>query len=777
MSASLRAARALAGRLSFLRRRGAPPLLSGPSVAAAIALGVAAVLGTAPVRAQTPTPALPSTAAGASPVGASPLDGPRITAVETADAPRIDGVLDDAVWSTITPTTDFRQRAPVDLGAPSEATELRIAYDAKHLYIGLELFDREPGKIRAAILERGGRIDKDDNVRIAIDTYFDRKNAYIFEMNPLGTQDDALLTDERTTNWDWDGVYVSEARITARGWTLELAIPFTTIRFPEGEAPLMGIAVQRTINRKNEELLFPGIARDYRMGFFQVSQYARLEGLRGIRRGRGIEIKPYVLAGAAEAPPAPGRDRRTFERQIGGDAKVSLTSSLLLDLTLNTDFAQVEADAAQINLTRFNLFFPEKREFFLERAGLFQFGDEGETETFFSRRIGLANPIGGGARLTGQVGKVGVGLLNLQTREARDGTPGANYGVVRLQTAVGPRASVGMIATNVEAARSAYANRAAGVDGVARFWGDSSVRGWFTGVSAPADSTRPDRQNRAGGVELNVGRDIYSAGLSYTDVGRGFEPGIGFVSRDDFRRVAGELSFRPIVGDGTGLVRRLVFDVEGGVYTGQDGRLQTRVAETNAIVQFRARDRVSATLARVTEVLAAPFSLRGGAIVVPVGRYDDTNLYLRANTDESRRVYARAGVDVKGFFDGTERGVQGAIGGQASRHLKGEASARLTHIEHASGTLDAAVLGLRVDVAANRKLFAATLVQYDNFTRLVRANVRVDWIHTPGADLFVVFNTAYRADPNAVVGDVLAPSTYALIDRTGIVKLTYRIAV
>ena len=744
--------------------------------AAATAVAVAALVAV-PVQGQTPTPTLPSTAAGASPAGASPLDGPRIVAVEAAEAPRIDGVLDDAVWQTIVPTTDFRQRAPVDLGAPSEATELRIAYDAKTLYIGLELFDREPHKIRAAILERGGRIDKDDNVRIAIDTYFDRKNAYIFEMNPLGTQDDALLTDERTTNWDWDGVYVSEARITPRGWTLEVAIPFTTIRFPEGEAPLMGIAVQRTINRKNEELLFPGIARDYRMGFFQVSQYARLEGLRGIRRGRGIEIKPYVLAGAAEAPPAPGRDRRTFERQIGGDAKVSLTSSLLLDLTLNTDFAQVEADAAQINLTRFNLFFPEKREFFLERAGLFQFGEEGETETFFSRRIGLANPIAGGARVTGQAGPVGVGLLNLQTREARDGTPGANYGVVRLQSAVGPRASVGMIATNVEAARSSYANRAAGIDGVARFWGDSSVRGWFTGVSAPADSTQPDRQNRAGGIELNVGRDVYSAGLAYTDIGRGFDPGIGFVARDDYRRVRADVGYRPILGDGSGLVRRLAFAAVGGVYTGHDGRLQTRVAEGSGQVIFRARDRVSATLTHVTEVLDAPFSLRGGAVVVPVGRYDDTNLYLRANTDESRRLYARAGVDLKGFFDGTERGVSGAVGGQASRHLKGEASARLTRIDHPSGTIDAAVLGLRLDLAANRKLFAATLVQYDNFTRLVRANVRVDWIHTPGADLFVVFNTAYRADPNATLGDVLAPSTYGLIDRTGIVKLTYRFAV
>ncbi len=720
---------------------------------------------------------LPATPSIATAQPAPPAQ-PRLVAIRAEAAPRVDGSLDDAVWQMAPAASDFRQRAPVDLGDPTERTEVRVAYDATTLYLAVHCFDREPGKIRAAILERGGRIDKDDNVRIAIDTFFDRKNAYIFEMNPLGTQDDALLTDERTTNWDWNGVYRSEARITPDGWTLEVAIPFTTIRFPEGAAPTMGIAVQRTINRKNEEVLFPGIARDYQQGFFQVSQYARLEGLDGIRRGRGIEVKPYVLAGGAEAPPtASAPDGRTFERQIGGDAKISLSSSLLLDLTLNTDFAQVEADAAQINLTRFNLFFPEKREFFLERAGLFQFGDEGETETFFSRSIGLANPIAGGARLTGQVGRVGVGLLNLQTRDARDGSPGANYGVARAQTALGPRASVGAIATNVEAAESADYNRAVGVDGIVRFWGASSASAWVTTVFAPSDSTTAGRQNRAGAARLTLGRDVYGATLGYTDVGRGYAPGIGFVSRDDYRRVDGEIGWRPLVGDGRGRIRRLIFDIEGRVYTGHDDRLQTREVEGNAIVQFRARDRVSAQANVVTEVLDLPFRLRGGVVTVAPGRYTDRGLFLRGNTDESRRLYARAGLDLKGFYGGTQTGGSGAVGGQVSRHLKGEVSGRLSRIDHPSGTLDAAVLGLRVDMAANRDLFGAVLVQFDNFSRLVRANVRVNWIHTPGSNLFVVFNTAYIFDPESTLGDTFSPRAYALQDRTGIAKLTYRIAI
>ncbi len=700
-------------------------------------------------------------------------EAPHVVAVRAETAPRIDGVLDDAVWATAIPVTSFRQRQPVDLGDPTEHTELRIAYDAHALYLALKLFDREPNLIRASVLDRGGRLDKDDTIRLAIDTYYDHKNAYIFEMNPLGTQDDALLTDERNPNWDWNGVYRSEAKITAEGWTLEVEIPFTTIRFASETAPVMGIAVQRMINRKNEEVLFPGIARDYGQGFFQVSQYARLDGLENLQRGRGIEVKPYLLTGAQEQPPAPGRGQRTFVRQIGGDAKISLSSSLLLDLTANTDFAQVEADVAQINLSRFNQFFPEKREFFLERAGLFSFGDQGQTETFFSRRIGLANPISGGARLTGQAGRVGVGLLDLQTRSAEDGTPGANYGAVRLQSALGPRASVGVIGTNVEASDSSYYNRVVGVDGIKRFWGNSSVSGWFSNVWEPQSGP----QNRAGAVDVVLQRDVYGASLGYTNVGAGFNPGIGFVSRDDYVSYAASANYRPIIGDGRGPVRRVIYNGFASTFAGHDGRLQTQEGGASATVQFRARDRVSVTVRRLFDRLDGPFSLRGGAVKVAPGRYTMNALNLQGATDESRRFFGRLGVSAQSFYDGTRRGVSGGVGGRFSRHLKAEATTNYDHIEHPSGTLDATTLGLRVEAAASRKVFARALVQYDNFSRLVRANVRLQWIHTPGSDLFVVFNTNYRYDPESNDTGVLQPADYTLLDRTGVVKLTYRIAI
>ena len=696
-----------------------------------------------------------------------PAGGPQITAVLAADAPKIDGVLDDAVWATAAPVSDFRQRTPVDLGEPSERTELRVAYDRHHLYVAVTLFDREPEKIRANIYERGGRIDKDDNVHLVLDTYLDRKNAYVFEMNPLGTQDDALLTDESALNWDWDGVYRSEARITDQGWALEVAIPFTTIRFAEGDAPVMGIAVRRTINRKNEDVVWPGIARRYRMGHFQVSQFAVLTGLRGIERGRGVEVKPYVLAGAQRTDPATGPSRTDLVRDAGLDVKWSLTNSLLLDLTLNTDFAQVEADEAQVNLTRFNLFFPEKREFFLERGGLFTFGSPGETETFFSRRIGLANPILGGARLTGEVGPVSVGALNLQTRE-KAGVDGANYTVVRAQTDVLPRTTVGGIVTNVEA--DSVFNRAAGVDGVARFWGNSSVAGWFTQVWATGERAA---LSRAGQASVSLQADEYGVFGRYTNVGRRFDPGVGFVARQDFVRYDGEAGYRPVLGDGTGAVRRLSFVGYGSTYVGQDGRRQTTEAEASAQVQFRARDRVTVSAGQTFERLDGPFPLR--SVTFPAGRYTFRSAGLSAQTDESRRVFARAGVSAGGFYDGTSRGVNGALGVRVSKHLKFETTGRLTRVERGEAGFDAVTLGLRVEAAANRDLFARALVQYDNFSTLLRANVRLNWIHTPGSDLFVVFNTGYRFDPEGRfgVGDLFNPEAFALAERTGVVKLTY----
>ncbi|MDG2283029.1 MAG: DUF5916 domain-containing protein, partial [Longimicrobiales bacterium] len=330
------------------------------------------------------------------------IGSPSAVASRIQNAPEIDGVLDEAFWQTIPVISDFVQREPVDGALPSERTEVRIAYDEGNLYFGFVLYDSQPELIRRSILHREGRIDQDDHIWIGLDTYNDDRNGYIFELNSFGTQGDALFNDESMSSddWNWEGVYESEARITSEGWTLEVAIPFTTIRFSDVEAPEMGIAIRRAIRRKNEEVYWPHIPQEYRSGFMTVSQYATLSGLEDLSRGRYMEVKPFGIAGIQKRA---GEESDVIE-DLGVDFKYALTSNLALDLTYNTDFAQVEADNVQINLTRFSLFFPEKREFFLERAGLFSFGKARDTEVFFSRRVGRTNDIIGGGRLTGQVG-------------------------------------------------------------------------------------------------------------------------------------------------------------------------------------------------------------------------------------------------------------------------------------------------------------------------------------------------------------------------------------
>ncbi len=272
------------------------------------------------------------------PVAATAAPPDVATAIPIREAPTIDGILNEPFWDGITPITDFKQREPREGAEPSERTEVRIAYDDDFIYFGLKMFDSEPDRIRRTILQREGRIDQDDRVIIGLDTYFDRRNAYIFELNPFGTQGDALVTDESQVNWNWEGFYSSEGRITDFGWVLEVAIPFTTLRYGEAAEPRMGVAFYRSIRRKEEEVFWPLIGVDFRRHIFQVSQYAELQGLRDLKRQHHIEVKPYGLLGATR-PGSAGPDTDVL-KDVGVDVKWGLTPNFTLDLTANTDFAR-----------------------------------------------------------------------------------------------------------------------------------------------------------------------------------------------------------------------------------------------------------------------------------------------------------------------------------------------------------------------------------------------------------------------------------------------------
>ncbi len=701
------------------------------------------------------------------------------TAVFTDKAPRIDGYLDDEIWSTISPITTFTQVWPNDGLPATEKTEVRIAYDRDYLYFAFKFHDKNPELIRAKNLERGGRNDRDDNAYIALDTYLDGRNAYLFEMNALGTQDDATITDEGLTveDFSWDAVFTSETVIDNEGWSMEVSIPFRQLRFPEGDELEFGLMLSRTINRKNERVLWPAIGLEY--GNFgalaAVSQYGRLKGLKNIRRGKNIEIKPYVITGAQEVRPDRTNEATNIDytKDFGLDLKYGISSNLTLDMTINTDFAQVESDNVQLNLSRFSLFFPEKREFFLERSGLFGHGNLRSTQTFFSRRIGLSNEILAGARMTGQIGRFSVGALNIETgNEMSDflGSNSANNTVARVRTKILSRATVGGIFTNLEQANS-Y-NRALGVDGQYRFGSASQFNAWFTNVW---DSNRL-MNDAAGHASLRLQNDLYSGQFSYTNIGKNYNPALGFVRRTDMREYYTRASYSPKVNWETlPSINRLSF---AGLYDyieGQNGKKQSSSIEFETSIEFRRRDNISFEIDQQFERLDVPFAIRPTAII-PAGDYTFSTFGISGQTDSSRRLFGNARFSTGEFFHGNRTDFGGGFGFRQSQHLtlEGSVNHSVVDLPIANGEFDATTVSFSVLGALNRKLFARTLIQYDNFSRDLQANFRVDWIHTPGSDLFFVYNTSHHfIEANENVFDPRRNSI--MNNQVAILKLTYLI--
>ena len=721
--------------------------------------------------------ALPAEHSRQDSVGGTPRESsqaaPTIRAVRAPHPPTIDAVLDEPFWHEIEPVTDFRQRVPVDGAPSSERTELRVAFDDNNLYFAVVLHDSDPEGIRRSILHREGRIDQDDNIRIGLDTYNDKRNAYIFEINPFGTQGDALITDESMTlsDWWWEGVYESEGRVTDEGWFVEAAIPFTTIRFDEAEAPEMGILVERTIRRKNEMVYFPHIGQEFRQALTQVSQYATLTGLEGLRRGRYMEVKPFAIAGRSEIGARGTADGETETlNDLGLDFKYSITSNLTLDATLNPDFAQVEADNVQINLTRFSLFFPEKREFFLERAGLFDFGDAEETQVFFSRRIGIANDIVGGGRLTGQAGPVSVGALSLYTDDAtgpRGGTiPGGLNTVLRLRADPFPRTSVGGIVTSLDT--EDVANRVAGGDVQVRFGGSSFVRGWVARSSSTKDTSASSSGASATAlsVEGDLRNSLVSVGAGYTRIPEAFDPALGFVRRRDMRRAGASIAVFPRF-ETSRWARQLLAVLYGAHIAGLDGVKQSTVLYSRNMLTFQTGDRAVLTLRRRSEALQAPVRIQGRELAA--GDYAFNRAELRLNTNDSRRFSGRGGFSMGQFWGGTRTELSGGLMWKTGPHLtiSGDYTWNDISLPVEDGDFTTRLVGVTILGAVSRSLFANALVQYDDVSDIARANVRIDWIHTPGSDLFVVFDTGY------LTGDLLDPRTERWQRRTGVVKLTY----
>src|SRR5436309_4173340 len=496
------------------------------------------------------TLALPGAAAAQGQSGASravPQNGSNAAeAVRVDHPPKLDGRLDDPLWQSAKVVTDFRQREPNEGETATEKTEVRILYTRHAVYFGIHCYDSESSGIVATELRRDVSQDLDDHFEILIDSNDDRRGAYVFQINPLGTQVDGLVVEEQGSNSSgdfdsgWDGVWVSEARITSDGWTATVEIPFTTLNFTQSKNVIWGLNFKRFIRRKNEEDLWSAYRRTF--GITKVSQAGELTGITDIGTGRLFVVKPYGLIQYDKQSGANAK----FPLTGGVDVKYGLRSNLVLNLTGNTDFADTDVDQVQFNLTPFKIFIPEKRQFFLENAGIFNFRLGADDQLFFSRQIGIDPitgqqvPINGGAKLTGTFGRMEVGVMDVNSRSSGP-NPYANYAVARVKESLWAGSYIGVMGIDKRSGNIQDSfNQTGGVDTRLIFFKDWFVDAHMTGTRSPGD---PSGASDAG-ASLSYRSNWLDGIVERRKIGPNFNPEVGFIERTDSNETSGDLTFK-----------------------------------------------------------------------------------------------------------------------------------------------------------------------------------------------------------------------------------------
>ena len=685
-------------------------------------------------------------------------------ALLVAEGPELDGVLDEEIWGEAALFDAFIQQVP-DTGVPaSERTEVRIVYTDTRLYFGVWVFQRDTDTILANELryDQPQMHRQDDTISIILDTFHDHRNGYEFMFNPLGTRADWACTDEgRHWNQSWDPVWDVVTKVTSEGWTAEVEIPFKSLRF-RGDGGRWGINVRRAILHRNEWVHATAISPAYAhpdQGIGKLSSAADLVGLAEIGIGHNIEIKPY--ASIDSSAQVEGLERPLLGIEPGVDLKYGFTPSLNLDLTYNTDFSQVEVDEQQINLTRFGLFFPEKRTFFQEGSGIFDFGvSRGDYRVlpFFSRRIGLEDgvpvPISGGGRLTGKLGDYSIGVLGLRT--AAEGTQVRNdFSAVRIKRDVLGRSSFGMLFTDRRSRGGAHSNQVFGLDANVAFGERNKVDlFWVQSSDGQVGNSSAYR------AHILLENDLLGFETDWMRVGEKFFPGIGFVQRRGMNRrfVKAQVSPRP----GRFGIRRIYLRTELDYVEDLQGSLETRIWKESLTIQSEHDDNLSFNWQSSDEVIRAPFLVAGVLPVAP-GSYGFDDWRLRVGTSPSRRLFGSLRFRSGGFFDGERTDLGGDVFIKASKHLLVDAGYSNNSIRLSTGELKATLIRFRSTYIFNPRMWTATLLQWNSVNNELGVNARLRYTYRPGSDIYVVFNE--RA--------INPESDWLLRERSLIVKWTY----
>jgi hypothetical protein len=674
--------------------------------------------------------------------------------------------------------TVLHQRDPIEGAAASESTVVRVSRDGDRLLINVVAFDRSPDAIVASQLRRDADLSSDDNVTVLIDSYYDRRSAFLFSTNPYGAMWDAQLAGG-SLNPDWNGIWDVHTSRGPAGWTAQFEIPLRTLRFRSNSDGVFGFNVRRVIRRKNEEALWSGWKRTE--GLTQLASEGELTHVGELRRSRNIEVTPYALAQAIEPAFSVAGDRASTGAaagKIGADAKIGLASSLTADLTINTDFAQVEADSQVINLTRFPLFFPEKREFFLESSGIFDFGASEVAQLFYSRRVGLKNgspvPILGGARVTGRAGPWTLGILDART----GGSDEANDAVVRVRRDIFGRGYIGAIATSRSGPGVSASQQSGGIDAALPL----ILRGQNLVPSAFLAATSGDHRPAVWAASLDYPNDFFNGFMTVSRVASGFSPDLGFVPQAGILRSSGVIDLQPRP-DWRG-IRQLGFRIVPGwqIITDENGSLfdaarwQSGLLSWHPLaVTFQSGDNVSFGIQRWLDHPPTPFEIVPGVTIAP-GAYWYSRGTFSFTSSSARAVSGAAAFSGGQFYAGHSETEQASISIRGTGHIRLTQSVANTSAHLPEGKFDALVVATRFEYAVTTRVNALGFVQYNNATNRADFNLRLHWIPSIGDDVYIVWNSGYATGEDAAFRFPSVRSATRPLNGALILKAAHRLA-
>jgi hypothetical protein len=679
-----------------------------------------------------------------------------VTAARITEPITLDGRLDEPAWPRAGLATDFIQRQPRPGELSQDRTEVRFLYDGDNLYVGFWCFDSDPDRMFVNGLEQDFRHPQSDSVILTIDSLNDGQSGFEFATNPAGARYDTQFANNGdVNNADWDGVWDVKTSRTEEGWFAEFMIPFKTLRFSDSSSQEWGVNMSRRILRVNEVANWSPIPTRY---ISQRVEYAgTLRGLEGVRQGRNLRLKPFLTGGLTQVRGADGQLRtvQAFDRlkdQDGGvDLKYSLTPSLTLDATYRTDFAHVEVDQQQVNLTRFNLFFPEKRDFFLENSGIFSVG-QGDTRfgtggarnllPFFSRRIGLGPagtpvPILGGARLSGKVRDYDVGFLQMRT-ERQGATAANNYTVGRVRRNLLRSSWIGALVTSREGGVAGDYNRVYGTDAHFQLYDRLELDGYLLQSATPGRSGRSQArrfQTMWRDEELTINGE-------YNTVQPNFNPELGFVRRQDMVQYFGQVLWEPQLVESP-TIRTLNFGTSLDYYEGSaSGRLETRVQEGTVGISFDSGGSMTFAAEQTFDRFVQPLSIPAGTprATIPAGDHEFLAYTARFSTSAQRMLSGNGSITWGDFYDGRRTAVSGGVAFAPSYHLILNVGYERNDVTLANGSFVTNLFRTRSTYAFTPSLVLHAFIQYNADTSQVSSNIRFNWTHRPLSDLYLVYN-------------------------------------